>query len=205
MRRKILERFAIALFVILASGTAQAHKLKVFASATGPVIEGYAYFSPGGRAYQASVTVASEDGTVLDRLRTDNEGNFRFEAKRRIDYVVTVDGGDGHVASYTVSANDLPETLPVQEGDSPAAGAKTAAPAGPAVDQTVLTALIEQSVARQIRPLREELDANQEKIWWHDVLGGIGYIFGLCGLAFGLSSRRGRDAEAAKPALSATP
>ena len=46
-----------------------------------------------------------------------------------------------------------------------------------------LARLVEQAVARQVRPLREELLACQEQTRFRDVLGGLGYILGLAGLA----------------------
>ena len=49
---------------------------------------------------------------------------------------------------------------------------------------------IETALARQLRPLREQLDAWQEQIWLHDILGGLGYIIGLAGLAYGLTNNK---------------
>jgi nickel transport protein len=190
--------------LLMFGGGAEAHKLKVFATATGGVIEGYAYFGTGGRARLSSVTVASPDGTLLGKTTTDDEGNFRYEATRRVDHVITVDGGDGHVASYTVAADELPQAL--SGGDGPAAklpAERTGAPvaAAPAIsrggEDADLRAFIDQSIARQIRPLREQIDAYQEKISLHDVLGGLGYILGLGGLAFGFSQRRRRAQDGA--------
>jgi len=189
---------------------AEAHKLKAFASVEGASIIGYAYFSPGGRVHQATVTVLAPDGAEVARLATDDQGNFRFEATRRIDYRITVDGGDGHVASYTVPAGELPETLPGADGappltapaaavaTSPAPAAVSAAATAPPAcaagaepaDLARLRAVIDQSVSHQLRPLREQIDGWQEKIALHDVLGGLGVIFGLGGLAYGLAQRR---------------
>jgi len=50
--------------------------------------------------------------------------------------------------------------------------------------QQQLTDSIEKIVSKQLKPLREQLEAYQEKIFIHDVLGGIGYIFGVMGLLF---------------------
>ncbi|WKW51920.1 carboxypeptidase regulatory-like domain-containing protein [Rhodomicrobium lacus] len=195
----------VALMLLMFGGGAEAHKLKVFATATGGVIEGYAYFGTGGRARLSSVTVASPDGTLLGKTTTDDEGNFRYEATRRVDHVITVDGGDGHVASYTVAADELPQAL-ASGGDAAApkpSPERTGAPvaAAPAISRggegADLRAFIDQSIARQIRPLREQIDAYQEKISLHDVLGGLGYILGLGGLAFGFSQRRRRAQDGA--------
>ncbi|KZZ53100.1 hypothetical protein A3761_02835 [Oleiphilus sp. HI0123] len=52
-----------------------------------------------------------------------------------------------------------------------------------------LQALIEKAVAKQIKPLRKELNAYKEKASFRDALGGIGYIFGLCGIGIWLTQR----------------
>lgn len=178
-----------------------AHKLKAFAAAEGTSLVGYAYFSPGGRPRQVAVTVTEADGRLIAATTTDDEGRFRIEAERRVDHRITVDGGDGHVATYTVMASELPDTLPAGDGPSaatiPALAVPSAPPSGAIspvlpVPEADWRAFIDRSLSRQIRPLREQIDAYQEKIWWRDVLGGIGYILGLGGLAFGLSERRRR-------------
>ncbi|MCB1775807.1 MAG: carboxypeptidase regulatory-like domain-containing protein [Candidatus Competibacteraceae bacterium] len=192
--------FAISLSVV--SEPTWTHKLKVFATAEGSRLAGYAYFTPGGRPHQAAVTVTDADGNVLATTITDDEGRFAVEAKRRVDHHITVGGGDGHVATYTIKADELPDRLlPSLPASLPQTGeaSKKILPALPASDAD-WRAFIDQSIARQIRPLREQLDAYQEKIWWHDVLGGIGYILGLGGLAFGLAERRRRmDAHRSQP------
>lgn len=183
----------LALPMIALSQPALAHKMKVFAAAEGPVVSGYVYFSPGGRAQDAAVAATAPDGKVVFQGRTDPEGGFRFEAGQRADLRITANGGDGHEAGFTLKAAELPETLPSMPSAGPAATAPATVPAavGPSAAQppAELAALVEQSVARQVRPLREQLDAFEESVKWHDVLGGIGYIVGLGGLAYGLSMR----------------
>ena len=55
-----------------------------------------------------------------------------------------------------------------------------------------LEARIERAIARQIGPLREELANYDDKVRWHDVLGGLGYILGITGLGCWLIERRRR-------------
>ena len=187
----------LALPMVVHSHAALAHKMKVFAAADGAVVSGYVYFSPGGRAQDAAIIATIPDGTVIFHGRTDSEGGFRFEAGQRTDLRIAADGGDGHEASFIVKAAELPEDLPAlpppgRTAMVPASGA-AAEPAAvlPVTGQqpAELAALVEQSVARQVRPLREQLDAFQDAVQWHDVLGGIGYIVGLAGLAYGLAMR----------------
>jgi nickel transport protein len=194
-----------------AAGAAQAHKLKAFATAEGALVSGYAYFTPGGRARQADVVVSGPGGVALLKTGVDDQGNFHFVAKQHIDYTITVDGGDAHVAAYTIHAADLPVSLPAPvDGallplDAPApvavappASATVAAPApsgacAPALDPAALRAVVRESVAREINPLRAQLDAFQEAVGWRDIVSGFGYIFGLFGVAYGFAMWRRSD------------
>ncbi len=187
----VVRIMSLALVLLLLHSPAWAHKLRVFASAEGGRISGYAYFSGGVRAQEVTVTVITPDGQTVYQGRTDDQGQFGFAARQRSDHAIRVDGGDGHQADVIVSGLDLPPSLPAGAG-LPVAASSSPIPAIPAdlAGDDGLRAYLDQAVARQIRPLREQLDAYQEKIWWHDVVGGLGYIIGMGGLAFGLSMRR---------------
>lgn len=205
MIRRFGPALSAALAVLLVATPALAHKIKVFATAEGAVISGYAYFSGGNRAMNVKVHAEGTDGSLAYDGTTDDQGQFSFSARRRIDHVISIDSGDGHVASFTVMAAELPDTLPA--GNVPAApaipapvpepvapSAASSVPASPSVSLDALRgeirAIVDQSVAQHVRPLREQLDAYQEKVWWHDVLGGIGYILGVGGIALWLASQR---------------
>lgn len=92
-------------------------------------------------------------------------------------------------------ADELPESL--VGGDGAATKITAAVSSGSAsavalngVDAAVLQQMIERSVSKQIKPLRKELQAYKEKASLQDVLGGIGYIFGLCGIGIWLRQRK---------------
>ncbi|SBW06640.1 conserved exported hypothetical protein [uncultured Alphaproteobacteria bacterium] len=173
MIRRILVVCLLAFALFGGASEALAHKMKVFASADGAEISGYAYFGGGNRAVGVRV-VATADGAQAFAGTTDAEGRFAFRAARRADHLIVVDSGDGHLAQTVVPAADLPEA---------AQGASVPVAAD-------VEALVEHAVARQIRPLREQLDAYEEKVRWHDVLGGLGVIFGVAGLSYGLAMHR---------------
>ncbi len=196
-------RAATILTALCVAAPASAHKLKVFATAIGADISGYGYFAPGGRAQDSDVTVTT-DGKVVATLRTSSEGEFAFTAKSRTDHIFSVDAGDGHVATYRIAADELPETLGAGGvAQTPLAGTQQRPqilPLGPTpMSAAEIRAMVEQGVAHQLRPLREQIDAWQEKLWLHDILGGIGYIVGLAGLAFWLSANR--KLKSAGPAI----
>lgn len=102
----------VALASLAFSVGADAHKLKAFATAEGPLVSGYAYFTPGGRAQQADVTITGPGDVEVLKTGVNTHGEFHFVAKQRVDYTITVDGGDLHIAKFTIHAADLPDSLP---------------------------------------------------------------------------------------------
>jgi nickel transport protein len=175
-----MKRVSLALILLLLGvAPAFAHKIKLFATAEGMSVSGYAYFSGGTRAQGADFAAHVGERQVFSG-KTDDQGAFRFTATESADHRLTVDSGDGHVAGFTIKAEELGK----------AAETAVAPVTQTATDDGRLTALIEQAVARQIRPLREQLDAYQESARLRDALGGLGFIIGLGGLAYGLDQRR---------------
>lgn len=177
--------------ILMGTNPALAHKLKVFALVDGDHIAGSAYFVGGSKAPGATITVADGDGNELARLLPDAEGTFRYTPRDRIDHVIIADSGDGHIARWTLPADALPAGLgasrPTTMTTAPAATIpQTPEAAQPdphtALAEEKLAALVEQSVARQLRPLREQLETHDTRVRLQDVLGGIGYIVGLAGL-----------------------
>jgi nickel transport protein len=194
---------ALALAV---SGPAVAHKLKVFAAAEGAQIQGSTYFAGGSAAGGARVEVRDTEGRVLAELAPDAAGHFAYAARTPMDHVFVALTGDGHQATWTVTSAELAGAFPgsaPQQGDPappPTTGGvpATAAPSPGGVPDPELLAAVEAAVARQVRPLREEMEIDRDRARLHDILGGIGYIFGIAGLALWWG-RRGRGASGGSP------
>ncbi|EME69379.1 hypothetical protein H261_13424 [Paramagnetospirillum caucaseum] len=167
-------RLLVILFTLLLAAPAGAHKLKVFASAEGTDIVGSAYFAGGDKAAGVPGRILGADGSLVAVFATAADGTFRQGVTARMDHIIAVESEDGHAARFTLPAAELPSSLP--EGKAAAVSADTAA--------------LEAAVARQIRPLREQLDSYEERIRLHDLMGGIGTIFGLFGCWAWLQSRR---------------
>jgi nickel transport protein len=176
--RQFARLLCVALLLLaLPATSASAHKLKVFAFAEGETIRGLVYFSGNGPAQGTRIQVFDPDGVLLAEATTDREGHFTIIAARRVDHRIGADSGDGHHAEYVVRADELSPALPAIIGSSAAE----------------LETMIERAVARQVGPLREQLDAFEDRVRWHDVLGGLGYILGITGIACYLIARRNRQ------------
>lgn len=223
LRRPVLLAAQLGIAVVCVLGTASpaaAHKASVFAAVQGKVISGEAYFRDGSPLRNAQVTVFEPAGTKLGETKTDAEGKFSFEPRRRCDHRLVVDGGEGHAAEYTVRAEELPSGL----SDGKAAGANpgpaqplsppqgsqppSAVPDSPARPTTPQAApgMADlhgklEALEKQIVQLRRDLAARDDSTRFRDVLGGIGYILGLMGLAFYfLGTRRKAESSPSPPA-----
>jgi nickel transport protein len=204
--------FCLAVAVLfLVVSPAHAHKLKVFATAVGARVDGTAYFVGGGPAQGVEVSVQTPSGQPLATLQTDEDGKFAFTATTRTDQVIVVNAGDGHSARFTISAADLPESLPAagmpaqvppEGAPKPLVGASATGTAGVPVVSSILAAqaavpledLVGQAVARQLRPLREQINDYEDQIRLRDIIGGIGYIIGIAGLTVAFRNRRREQA-----------
>ncbi len=167
---------------------AHAHKIKLFATAQSNLITGYAYYPGGGKISNTTIQVSGPEGLSLGETTTNDQGEFTYTATSRMVHTFTLNTTDGHFATYTISAEELSDTLPSPHSNSPDKTTlieHTSPPATPlSISPQELEPLLEKTLNRHIRPLREQLENYQEQIRLHDILGGIGYIFGIMGLIF---------------------
>jgi nickel transport protein len=198
-------RFILLIFLLLNfftffssfSQIALAHQLKLFATAEGNKITGYAYFPGGGRVQQMPVIVLDNNEEKIGEIMTNEVGEFQYTATYRMDHTFILSTGEGHRARYTVTAQELSQTLPppISSTQNSSSSPKSTTSEKPTqapsseitvekINQSQLTLMIETAVSQQINPLREQLAAYEAKIRLHDILGGIGYIVGIMGLLF---------------------
>lgn len=190
--------FLLTLAVLLIATTAQAHKIKIFAMAEGAVVNGYAYAPGGVRLPHDKVEVFDGNKQKLGEVETDANGAFSFSPSKRSDLHFEMDTGDGHRTSFVVHASELPDSLPTDltgavNPPSATPPPATARPATVTASQEELVALIDVTVARNIRSLREQIESYEEKVRFHDIMGGIGYIMGLAGIAAYLLAGKKND------------
>ncbi len=173
---------------------ADAHRLRLFAMVEGEELVGYAYFPGGGRAANLTLHILGPDDELLAKMTTDTEGAFTYHAGKRADHLIRVITADGHQAECLIPAADLPESLP-----GPALSSAPSAAVSPEPIRSSAAMELDHSIARQLRPLREEIDQLKEQIWLRDILGGIGYIFGIMGIILYRKSRLRRRGEPPPP------
>ncbi len=173
---------AIAMVVLCVS--AHAHRLNLFATATDGLIAGNAYFSDERPAKGLAVQAFAPDGALLGETKTNGDGRFEYRPPSPSGVVVLkAISGDGHAAEFTVSAEEL--------SGAPAAPEVATTPTVTGGNEDAIERIVDEAVARQVRPLREQLDAFERQVRIRDVIGGIGYIVGAVGLVALLKARKG--------------
>jgi nickel transport protein len=188
------------LLSLASSSSAFAHKIVASVWTEGNAIEGEVGFSNGDMAPEGTrVEVLSPDGKVLGETLTDADGLFRFVPDQPVAHTFRANLGAGHFAEAALGADELPLALirgaaaANSESADPAIGATSPVP--PALATADLEVLINEALRREIQPLRKELAAYREKNDLQSVLGGLGYICGIFGLAFFIYARRGNAAK----------
>jgi hypothetical protein len=190
--------FGISFFFVVFSFNLSAHNVVGGVYANGFEIEGEAGFSNGSMASEGTIVkVFDQSGTPLGQVLTDNDGFFTFTAKKRITHVFEVNMGAGHKLTMQLPAEELPDITTQKmsvETDNVSRVAieenTTLASDNIAVQNNITNLQLEKAIAKQIKPLRKEIQALKEKSGLRDILGGIGYIFGLLGLVVFLRERK---------------
>jgi len=201
-------------FVLLLASPAAAHKTSVFVAVQGRAITGEAFFRGGTPVRGATVTVLGPAGEKLGEARTDEGGKFTFEPRVRCEHRLMIDAGEGHAAEAAVQADELPADLPTPANAPSGLAASAAGPlAKPSTAEPVLKMAPSgardndlraelESIRSQLVEVRRDLAAHEDATRLRDILGGIGYILGLMGLAFyflGVRRKSPRSPDSLRP------
>jgi nickel transport protein len=198
-----------ALTTLLLFSHAQAHKINVFAWVEGDTVYVESKFSGGRKPVAASVEVYDTQDNLLLEGKTDDQGNFSFEVPRKTAMKVVLLAGMGHRGEWAIPISDLDDVDPGRTSSVPKITPKP--PSSTALEHTgdletsknddaVLTTIVtaneiknvvEVTIDAKLKPIMKILVESQQKgPSVTDILGGIGYILGLVGVAAYFSSRR---------------
>jgi nickel transport protein len=176
--------------LLLSAGPAVAHGISVFAYAEGARIQGSAHYTGGSPARGLRIAIMDDSGRLLSESRTAEDGSFSYLAQEPVAHQIVVNSGDGHQARWRISAGELAQGFRFSEEGGTEATDST----DRSVDRE-LEAAVERAVARQLAPLRRELLAERDRLRLQDMVGAIGYIAGLAGLALWWGGRHPRGSD----------
>jgi len=197
-----------ALWLLFFRAPAWAHKVMIFAWVEGDTIHTQSKFSGGKRAKNSTVVVYDKEGNQLLEGKTDEKGAFSFKVPKQTDLKIALKASMGHLAEWTIPVEEIAAVLDEAQGSppevevqvtpkeaTPLTETKTAAeppaPAAVGLSRQEAEALIDESLDRKLAPIVKMLaDQVGRGPTVSEVLGGIGYIFGLAGVALYFLSRR---------------
>lgn len=197
-------------FLILTSSTAFAHKVSIYAYAENGMVFAEGYFADGSRSRNSRIEVLdAKTGEKLLEGKTDNKGRFTFRIPKTTSLKLVLHASMGHQNDYTLSVKEVKEALGIQDTEvrsqnpdvrkqTDERGSQLSESATPlTVDSGASSSEIEAAVSRamdrKLQPVITmllKLQENSEKPGITEILGGIGYIIGLMGMAMYFKSRR---------------
>ncbi|KRT34675.1 hypothetical protein [Acetomicrobium hydrogeniformans] len=183
----------LALFVIVYPATiATAHKLNVFAYSEDSSILGEAYFNDGAPAKNCEVLVKAEgDGSVVGRGWTDEDGKFsvNIDPSNRKIVTVVVDGGMGHLGRVNINLSSFDNSTNMSDSnfiDKLPTEEEQIENLVVTLDEKEIASIVKSVLRSEIEPLHAEiiqLRKELSKPGFNQIMGGVGYIFGLIGIA----------------------
>lgn len=189
-----MTRLPLAVFLALAAvQPALAHKLKVFATAEGDTVTGYAFFIGGGRAAGAKWSAVEGRDTPLAAGRTDDRGGFSLVPPQPVtaDIGITVDTEEGHIAFAVLPAARFGGAAAAPAAAETVAATAPATPATPVVAPDEIGRIVDAAVQRQVEPLLERIEEMDSRLRIVDILSGVFLIVGLAGTTLWARGRKG--------------
>jgi len=198
---------ALVLMALLNVPPALAHRVSIFAWVQGDTVHTQSKFMGGKEPDKALIEVFDETGKLLLKGKTDAQGLFSFQAPKISDMQIVLTAGVGHRAVWALSREDFLEAtaeshIDAGSDDVPPGEPNTFDPKmstthrSPKSDLSAaeITALVEATLDRKLKPIMNKITAlNEKRISLSDILGGVGYIVGLVGLAAYVQYRRKRS------------
>ncbi len=185
---------ALTVLCLLWPGAAAAHRVNLFAWVEGDTVHTESKFSGGKRVNGGEIVVYDLKGKQLLSGKTDAEGEFSFKIPEKVGMKIVIQAGMGHRGEWTIPASEMAST---GEEPEPTVSRKTSQEASkPGIEESPagldqIRGVLEQSLDRKLNPIVKMLAESRDKgPTISDILGGIGYILGLMGLAAYLHFRR---------------
>ena len=175
-----------------------AHKVNVFAWVEGDTVYVEGYFAGKKKARNSLVEVFNTAGTKLLQGKTNDNGEYSFKIPEKTGLKIVLTAGMGHKNDFIIPASDLGETAPSQSFALPSPEHRENAEVIPDVNvdmgqlESMITRVLDQKLTPVMKLIR---DTRREGPTVTEIFGGIGYIFGLFGVAVYFGNRRKRKGQ----------
>ncbi|QJB55379.1 hypothetical protein [Pseudodesulfovibrio sp. zrk46] len=193
MHRLILSICLAMALTLCLSAVSHAHKVNVFAYVDGNLVVTDSGYSRSKRVHDGVIEVYDvASGKMLLSGNTDTNGKFDFvipdEARAgKMDLQILLKAGTGHQATWTVKYNEYGAAKGPFAATEEEHGHKEVATSQGSVPASEVEAVVRRELEPVKRMLAEMHDAGPSVT---EIIGGIGYIIGLFGIAAYMKSRK---------------
>jgi nickel transport protein len=202
-KNKLLKPFLVitAIWIMAHPISAWAHKVTVFAWAEGNTIFTESKFSGGKRVTGGIIEVYAPDGRKLIEGKTNATGEYSFKIPQKTDLEIVLKAGMGHRGEWTLRRDEIEDSsafgadtnVTGQPADSREKSARLPVQVNPVTGYADIEARLEKVLDKKLKPLISRLNQikrQEDGPALTDILGGLGYILGLVGIAAYVHSRR---------------
>ncbi len=205
--------------LLLIASPVSAHRVIIFGWVEGDTVHTESKFSGGKKVKNGTVVVYNAEGKRLLEGNTSDQGEFSFKIPKKTEIRIELIAGMGHKAEWTIPIEEIgsitanteakaasPESdanpsekwvdsPSIHERSSPTSPDKGTQPmSAPALNQEAIQAAVEKALDKKMKPILKMLAENQVRgPTLKDIIGGIGYILGLMGIAAYFHYRRKKD------------
>jgi len=185
--KSLIILFLASILVISTPLPAFAHKVIIFAWVEGDTVFTESKFSGGKRAINAQVQVFDREDKQLLEGKTNNKGEFSFKIPKLTDLRIVLTAGTGHKGEWTIPESEIQEVAALLEKKKAEEPSQTTAVG---LTKEEIKDLIDDSLDRKLRPIVRMMTESQSKgPSVNEIVGGIGYIVGLMGVALYFRNR----------------
>ena len=200
--------FLPLVFTLLLHSQALAHRVNIFAYVEGNEIVVECSYSKSKRVNHGAIEVqAASSGEILLQGTTDEAGLFRFPVPKQArasgtDLRILLRAGEGHQNDWIVEAAEFMNGAAVSAASSPEveqpAAPKAASPSGSqtatsgsgGLSRAEMEEIVNAALDAKLAPIkRAMLEQTESGPGMKEIVGGIGWIFGLVGIAAYFKSR----------------
>ena len=198
--RVLTMALVLTLVFMALAPSALAHKVNVFAWVEGDTVHVEGYFAGNKKAQDSLVEVFDSTGAKLLDGRTDQQGEFSFKIPKITDLKIVLTASMGHRNDFVIPMSELEEASPNIATESgghtvpkPSEQKIVSGQTASAVDLAQMEAVLDKVLDRKLTTLSRLIrETRPEGPTVSEVIGGIGYIFGLMGVALYFISKKKR-------------
>ena len=200
--KRYSQAFAIRLLPLILTITgmwvspAAAHRVTIFAWVDGDMVHTESKFSGGKKVIDGRVVATDLQGNRLVEGRTDENGAFSFKLPQRTPIRIELIAGMGHRGERVIRADGVAvETGETSAEDLPRATdpdtSREVPTSAPTLGEAEIERIVEAVLDRKLEPVKRMIADNRSAgPSISDIIGGLGYILGLVGLAAYVNYRR---------------